>query len=64
MSDIPPEVKDLESWKDAVLIDGKGQGLTQWEVDFIESILQRMRKGLYLTPKQQVIVNRIIEEKT
>jgi hypothetical protein len=62
--DIPREVKDKDGWLDAQLLDSHGQELSQWEVDFLESIMQQMRKGHFLSGKQRMLLGNLVEEKT
>lgn len=39
-------------------------GLTGWEMDFIESIAERVRDGEELTEAQREVLRRILNERT
>ena len=49
----PSTVRDRDSWRDAAELDDSGEDLTQWEIDFIESLMSQLLEGHYLTEKQK-----------
>lgn len=51
--EVPPEVVDHISWHDVKELDEHGEGLSQWEIDFVESLLQQLRASRRLTKKQR-----------
>lgn len=62
MTDYPPGVLDEAGWDLLQEIDSAGEGLTPWEIDFVESVTKQLKDNRYLTDKQwQVLRN--IEEK-
>jgi hypothetical protein len=57
------EQKELHlSW--AELCKSHGVNLTKWELDFVESIIDQLEKGRYLSERQAEILERIYAEKT
>lgn len=60
---IPDTVVDKASWVDVKELDEHGEGLTTWECDFIESLLQQMRAGRMLSDKQREKLNDIRGER-
>lgn len=63
MSEVPKSVKDSIAWLELIEIDERAEGLTQWEIDFVDSIRERLLFGNSPTEKQQAIIDRIREEK-
>lgn len=49
---IPATVTDKASWVDLTELDRRGEGLTQWEVDFVESLTQQLLEGRKLSDRQ------------
>ena len=47
----------------ATRVDEHGKGLTTWERDFVESLLERLDGDRELTDKQRAILERIDDEK-
>lgn len=45
-------------------IDNYAENLTEWEIEFVESLVRRVQAGNLLTDKQREIALRISEEKT
>lgn len=60
---VPAEVLDAMSWRDVKRIDDRGENLTQWEVDFVDSLLGYLRAGKLLTDKQRAVVDQLLEER-
>ena len=44
-------------------IDSNGRGLSDWEIDFVESMLKKTDDGYAPTPKEEAIILRIEGEK-
>ena len=63
MAEIPSTVVDKAAWVDLQELDVYGEGLTQFEVDFVESLLQQLRAGRTLTDKQRAKLDSIREER-
>lgn len=63
MSTIPTTVIDRDAWVDLQELDEYGVGLTTWECDFIESLLQQLRAGRMITDKQRQKLDAIREER-
>ena len=60
----PPEgVRDHEAWADLKLLDERGEGLTQWEIDFVEDLHGYLRRGLMLTEKQRRMLSQLIDDR-
>lgn len=47
----------------AIRVDEHAEGLTDWETDFLESVLKQLEEGRTLTDKQRSVLERIDEEK-
>lgn len=60
---IPSVVVDKASWVDVKELDEHGEGLTTWECDYIESLLQQLRAGRMLSDKQRAKLTSIREER-
>jgi len=63
MTSRPTSVVDIDGWNDLVELDEHGEGLTTWEVDFVESLMQQLRAGKTLTEKQRTRLDQIAEER-
>jgi len=61
--EMPPTVKDSASWVDLEELDANGNGLTEWEINFVESLTKQLQRGGYLSVKQREILDRIRDEK-
>jgi hypothetical protein len=59
VSDIPASVVDKASWVDLKELDEHGENLTQWEIDYVESLHGWLRAGRTLTDKQRATLDRI-----
>ena len=59
----PETVRDLDNWADLVELDEHGEGLSQWEINFVESLMQQLIAGKWLTQKQRNRLEAIREEK-
>lgn len=46
------------------MIKEEGRNLTKWELDFVDSVLDQMGNGRFLSIKQAEILERIYAEKT
>lgn len=55
----PATVRDSDSWADLQELDEHGENLTQWEVDFVESLTQRLLAGKPLTGGQRATLTAI-----
>lgn len=42
----PATVKDRETWALLQELDEQGEGLTQWEIDFVEDLTQKLLLGI------------------
>lgn len=63
MIPIPTGVKDTQSWRDLQQVDQHGENLSQFEIDFIESITGQLKAGRFLSIKQKALLNRMLAEK-
>lgn len=63
MKPIPPGVKDLAGWKDLCRLDEDGDGLSDWEINFVESLMKQLKSGLFLTEKQSEKLFDIMEKR-
>lgn len=59
MADVPQGVLDAASWVDLKELDECGEGLTQFEIDFVESLHGWLRAGRLLTDRQREKLNQI-----
>jgi len=53
-------------WQDGEVLDEldeRGENLTPWEIEFVESLTQRMKRGEDLTEKQREKLHMIAEER-
>lgn len=60
---IPPSVIEASAWVDLQELDQHGEGLTQWEIDFVESLTQQLLAGRNLSDKQRTQLQRIREDR-
>lgn len=63
MRPAPPEVLDRDSWRDVTDLDEHGVDLSQWEIEFVESLTQQLLSGETLSEKQKQKLASIIEER-
>lgn len=63
MAEIPSTVVDKASWVDAKELDEHGEGLTPYEVDFVESLTKQLRAGRMLSEKQRETLDKIREQR-
>jgi hypothetical protein len=61
--EIPDTVRDKAAWVDLQELDQHGEGLTQWEIDFVESLTKRLRDGNMLTDAQRGTLAKIREDR-
>lgn len=64
MKTVPHAVVDRAGWRDVQHVDNHGENLTQWEIDFVESLTQQLLAGGRLSKKQRERLEEIAEEKT
>lgn len=60
---IPATVNDRDAWRTLTEIDRQGEGLTQWEIDFVESLMQQLLTGKMLSDKQNERLRQIAEDR-
>lgn len=60
---VPSGVKDRTAWLEMKELDERGEGLTQWEIDFVEDLHGWLRAGRFLTQKQRNQLDRIRGER-
>ena len=63
MSQPPEGVVDRDGWHELKELDDHGSGLTQFEIDFVESLHGWLRAGRRLSHKQRATLTRIREER-
>lgn len=64
MSDqVPPTVVDKAGYEDLRELDEHGEGLTQWEIDFVESLTVQLLEGRTLSAKQRARLDSLREER-
>lgn len=63
MADVPASVKDRHGWLELKLVDEQGSDLTQWEIDFVESLTSQLLGGGRLSPKQVARLEQIKEDR-
>ena len=44
-------------------IDAEGEGLTPWEIDFVESILRQLDGGRPVTPRQRKVLEQLEDQR-
>lgn len=57
-------IVDKDGWTLLQHVDQNGEGLTQWEVDFIESLTEQLLDGKTLTEAQKRVLLDLAREKT
>jgi hypothetical protein len=55
----PSTVKDVDAWERVSRIDECGDGLTEWEINFLDSMLKQLMAGKFASEKQMEIVERM-----
>lgn len=63
MAEIPSTVADKATWTDLQELDEHGEGLTEFEISFVESLTKQLREGRMATEKQRETLARIREER-
>lgn len=63
MANIPQSVIDKVAYLEVKDVDENCKGLTQWEIDFVESLIKQLLEGKVLSGKQITVLRRIKEEK-
>lgn len=59
----PQPLEVIKEWIDSIIKEASDE-LSDWEMEFVESVQKRNNKGQDLTEKQQDILERIYAEKT
>jgi len=59
---MPPTTQDIADWIESV--NTEGQGLTAWELGFMESITEQFEQSHNLSDRQTEILERIYAHKT
>jgi len=59
----PETVKDRETWSLLQELDEHGQGLTQWEIDFVEKLTQDLLLGLRVSTRRKEKLDEIREDR-
>lgn len=60
-STVLPRMQD--AWADVKRLDERGEGLTQWEVNFVESLMEQLLAGRFLSNKQLSRLGEISEDR-
>ena len=63
MADFPATVVDKAAWTDLQELDEHGEGLTDYEIDLVESLTKQLRAGAMLSDKQRAKLDEIREER-
>ncbi len=63
MTDFPAGVRDKAAWVDLRELDDNGEGLTEFEITFVESITKQLRAGAILTDRQRDVLADIREKR-
>lgn len=63
MAEIPATVCDKAAWVDLRELDDHGDGLTEWETEFLDALIKRVRAGAILTDRQRETLARIREDR-
>ena len=63
MPDIPDDVVDQASWVDLLELDQHGEGLSDWEIEFVDDLFAWLRAGKSLTQKQSAKLDAIRERR-
>ena len=61
--DPPKTVKDRDSWALLHELDEHGAGLSQWEIDFVESLAQQLLLDRFLSAEQRARLDSLREER-
>ena len=59
----PEIVKDWQTWADLQELDDLGEDLTQWEIDFVESLTQQLLAGHMATGQQIAKLEQVREDR-
>lgn len=52
MAEVPDTVRDHVAWLEVCELDELGENLTQWEIDFVESLRAQLLHGHNLSKAQ------------
>tara|TARA_R110002096_G_scaffold291982_4_gene486264 strand:- start:236 stop:430 length:195 start_codon:yes stop_codon:yes gene_type:complete len=61
--EVPETVKDHVAWLEVCELDELGEGLTQWEIDFVESLRSQLLEQRLLSKPQLRRLEEIREER-
>lgn len=59
----PLTIADREAWDELQELDKRGENLTPFEIEFVESLTKQLRRGRILTSKQRVLLTDINEKR-
>lgn len=62
-SQIPASIRDRESWVDLKELDEHGENLTQFEIDWVDSVMSQLLAGARLSPRQREKLAQIREDR-
>lgn len=60
---VPDTVRDRDSWLLLQELDEHGEGLTQWEIDFVEQLTRDLLAGAKLTTGRKTKLEQIREDR-
>lgn len=63
MSEPSDRIVDRAGWDDLQLLDKHGEDLTEWEIDFVESLTRHLKAGRWLTERQSEVLANIISKR-
>lgn len=63
MRQAPETVKDRETWSVLQELDDRGDGLTQWEIDFVEDLTRKLIAGVVPSDKTKRKLAEIHEDR-
>jgi hypothetical protein len=63
VGDFPETVVDKAGWTDLRELDQHGEGLSQFEIDFVESLTKLLRAGRMLSESQRAKLEQIREQR-
>lgn len=63
MRQAPDTVKDRETWSVLQELDELGDGLTQWEIDFVEDLTRKLIAGVVPNDKTKRKLAEIHEDR-
>jgi len=60
---VPLTVEDVDSWHELQHLDEHGDDLSEWEIEFVESLMKQLKTGHWLTHKQKEKLHDIMEKR-